>query len=181
MNARIALARVGLPGFIKRQKLLALIRAAADAFSVARPDFGKETYARILDRFADLAEDWSRAAAREGRTGDVAARLFVNSKRIGDEAREAFRPRDTSEVMAAARILYAAIGIDFRGDGEGLIRIARCRFSRRFSPGTCRLMSAMDAGILAGLAGNGGLAFSARLTEGAEACLARLTVKEERT
>ena len=179
MNARIALARAWFPGFLKKRKLLDLIRAAAEAFSVALPDFRGESYAGLLGRFTDLAEDWSLAAVREGRENDVSARLFDNSRRLGQEARRALRPRNPSEVMEAARVLYTAIGIDFRGDVEGNIRIRHCAFSRRFSPGTCRLMSSMDAGILSGLAGTGSLAFSARLTEGAEACLARLTLGGE--
>lgn len=179
MNVRIALAGIWLPGAVKKRKLLDLVRAAAEAFPAEMPDLEGKTFAGILDRFVDLAQDWSRTAANDGRTDEVAARLFLNARHLGKEARAAFRPKNMPEVMAAARILYAAIGIDFRGDEHGRIKITRCRFSRRFTPGTCRLMSAMDAGILAGLAGSGNLAFFARLTEGAEACLARFSVKED--
>ena len=80
--------------------------------------------------------------------------------------------------MAAARILYRALEIDLRGDEDGAIVVRRCAFSPRYSPEVCGLMSAADAGLLAGLAAGGRLAFSARLSEGADSCRARFTFPE---
>jgi hypothetical protein len=57
----------------------------------------------------------------------------------------------------------------------GDIVVRRCSFSRRYSAEVCRLMSRLDAGVLAGLAGGGELAFSERLTEGSDRCRARFT------
>jgi hypothetical protein len=176
MNLRILLAQAWFPKALKRRKLLALAGAAADAFSAARPDFGTESFGAVLDRFADLADEWSRKAVREDRELEVAEKLFENARRLGEEARRLLRPKGATEVMKAARVLYSAIGIDFEGDEAGSIVIGRCGFSGRFTPEACRVMSSMDAGLLAGLAGRGSLEFSARLTEGAGACRARFSM-----
>lgn len=175
MNARIALARTWLPAFIKKRGLLDLVRAAAASFSVDMPDFRGEKLDGILRRFAVMADEWARAAIREGRSEEVSKKLFVNARRIGSKARKILRPRTMTELMEAARVLYAAIGIDFRGDPQGQIVVRACSFSRGFTPEACRIMSSMDAGVLSGLAGDGKLEFSARLTEGAEACRARFS------
>ena len=175
MNARIALARTWLPAFIKRRGLMELVRAAASAFYVDMPDFRGETVDGILRRFAVMADEWTRAAVSQGKSAEVSTKLFGNARRIGSKARKILRPRTMTELMEAARVLYAAIGIDFRGDPQGQIVVRACAFSRGFTPEACRIMSSMDAGVLSGLAGDGRLQFSARLTEGAEACRARFS------
>jgi hypothetical protein len=172
MNARIVLARAWFPDFIRKRKLVELVRAAADAFAVDMPDFRRKDCDGILEDFALLAGSWAGTAVREHKADEVAGRLFRNGRLLGGRARSFFRPRNLFEVMKAARILYAAIGIDFRGDADGRIVVRRCGFSRHFTPEACRLMGSMDSGILTGLAGEGGLEFSARLTEGAETCRA---------
>ena len=76
---------------------------------------------------------------------------------------------------------YQVIGIDFAGTADGRVRIARCGFAAAYSPAVCRLIGALDAGLLAGLSGGDRLAFSQRITEGAPCCLARLERKEAST
>ena len=63
-------------------------------------------------------------------------------------------------------------------DAQGELRIRSCYFSSFYSSGVCRLISALDAGVAAGLSSGGRLVFSRRLTEGHDCCLARF---EERT
>lgn len=85
------------------------------------------------------------------------------------------------------RSLYRAIGIDFAGElrGElpgGLPRevvIGRCFFSRFYSEGVCRLISALDSGVAAGISGGGQLEFYQRLSEGHECCWAQFRFKGE--
>jgi hypothetical protein len=80
--------------------------------------------------------------------------------------------------MRAARLLYRAIGIDFRSSAAGEIRIVACSFADIYAPATCRTIAALDEGLLIGLAGDGKLSFSGRLTEGDPACLAKFDFPE---
>ncbi len=81
--------------------------------------------------------------------------------------------------MALGRILYQAIAIDFQGDTCGRVTIARCYFSHFYTAQVCRLMSAMDRGLFAGLLGRGRLDFTARMTEGHDCCRALFAAQEE--
>jgi hypothetical protein len=76
--------------------------------------------------------------------------------------------------MAAARMVYGLLDIDLRGTRDGRITVRRCAFSDVYSAEICRLISALDAGLLAGLSGGDRLEFTQRITEGAPCCLARL-------
>ncbi len=82
--------------------------------------------------------------------------------------------------MALGRSLYDILDIDFdgsdSGSGSGEITISRCYFSSFYSPEVCQVMSAMDRGLLAGLAGGGELVFIERITEGQPCCRARFTL-----
>jgi len=75
--------------------------------------------------------------------------------------------------MRAARLLYGTMGIDFRGSDDGNILIGKCAFSDFYESRTCALISALDEGLLAGLAGGGRLEFSERITDGQSRCRAR--------
>ena len=82
------------------------------------------------------------------------------------------------EVMRAGRVLYRAIGIEFRGTEQGRIEIGECVFSKHYSPVTCRVISSLDAGIMAGLSDGKSLSFSQRITEGFDSCKAQMSVEE---
>ncbi len=82
--------------------------------------------------------------------------------------------------MVMGRILYRALKIDFRGISSGEIEISRCYFSQFYSPQICELISSLDEGILAGLAGDGRLTFSQRITEGRDCCKALFVSAEQR-
>jgi hypothetical protein len=79
--------------------------------------------------------------------------------------------------MAAARLIYRQLGIDFRGSAGGQIIIRRCFFAALYAPRVCALVSALDRGLLAGLARGGELRFEQRLTEGACCCRAQFEQK----
>ena len=70
--------------------------------------------------------------------------------------------------------MYGLLDIDFRGNGRGELTVRRCAFSEVYSAEVCRLVSALDTGLLAGRSGGDRLEFSQRITEGAPTCLARL-------
>ena len=94
---------------------------------------------------------------------------------MGEDIRARLGTTRPGEVMRALRLLYDAIGVDFEGDPQtGLVAIRRCAFSDFYSPETCALMSAVDAGIVAGISGGARFVFDERITEGAPCCRARL-------
>ena len=74
--------------------------------------------------------------------------------------------------MDIGRVLYRILDIDLQGDARGEVVISRCYFSRFYSGEVCRLMSAMDRGLFAGLSNGGELTFSSRITEGQPCCRA---------
>src|SRR4029450_2296143 len=88
--------------------------------------------------------------------------------------RAGLRLRTTEDAMGAARVAYGLLDIDLHGTRHGEITVRRCAFSDVYSAEVCRLVSALDAGLLAGLSGGDRLEFSQRITEGAPTCLARL-------
>jgi len=92
---------------------------------------------------------------------------------MGCDLRKELRISSSEEFMAAARLLYHIIGIDFNGKKTGQITIRKCYFSQFYSEDVCRLISSLDGGILAGLSGKTGkLEFLDRLTSGADCCIA---------
>ncbi len=56
--------------------------------------------------------------------------------------------------------------------------MSACSFADVYSAATCRMIAALDEGLLIGLAGGGTLVFSSRLTEGAADCRARFDFPE---
>ena len=93
------------------------------------------------------------------------------------ELRKTLRPATPDELRTAMRLLYRAIGINAKFDMEGNVTISACYFSSFYSGRICRLISALDAGVAAGLSGGGRLVFSQRMTEGHDCCLARLELE----
>ena len=67
-------------------------------------------------------------------------------------------------------MVYGLLDIDLRGTRDGEITVRRCAFSDSYSAEVCRLVGALDSGLLAGLSGADRLEFTQRITEGAPAC-----------
>ncbi len=179
MNLPLFLARIYLPSSLRRRKLAELVRLTARAFGASPPPVEglglrdtRRFYAEYSRAMAELA------LGRPGELGAVESRLFEEAERFGREVRGELRVSTRRDVMAAARLLYRGLGIDLEGEEGGGIIVRRCSFSAVYSPAVCRLISRLDAGVLAGLAGGGGLEFSERLTEGAPCCRARFTFPE---
>jgi len=189
MSLNLFLARRCVPAWIRRRKLDELLRLTARAFEAPPPpvrglpfedalqkyaEFSRDLAARLLEGTERADPSWSA----QGRQAKVMGRLFVEAYRFGQEIRDdlgVFTPKD---VMEAARVLYRGLDIDFQGDVGGGIVIRECYFSRFYDPRTCRLMSSVDEGVLAGLAGGGRLEFTARLTEGSDCCRAGFSFPE---
>ena len=180
MSLALKALKIYAPPALKRIVLRELYLATARAFDAAPPArLGRLSHAALLESYAAFTKAKRSAFSRtRSRTALVEERLYREARALGDRLRRALKLRTPGEIMAASKILYAALGIDFEGREPGEVTIRRCYFSRFYTAGICRMMSSADAGVAAGLSGGGRLAFSQRITEGADVCLARLEIEE---
>lgn len=179
MNWRLLAARVCLPSGLQKRKLAELMRLTARAFVAEAPSTEGLSLGEMRRLYAGFSQEaGERALERPSGRPEIERRLYDGAFRMGRKLAGELRVSTPGEVMAAARILYRGLEIDLEGDPSGEIIVRRCSLSRRYSAGVCRLMSRLDAGLLAGLAGGGDLEFSERLTEGAGCCRARFTFPE---
>ncbi len=178
MNLRLALASVYLPPAIKRRKLAELLRRTAGAFGDAAPDLTGASFEEALRTFAALTTHWAEEAARSD--PGAAERLRATAREFGKEVRHTLHIRTPAEAMRAARLLYGLLGIQLEARVDGTLVIRRCYFADWYAPRVCALMSALDAGVLAGLAGGGELSFASRITEGCDRCTATFHFQDGR-
>jgi hypothetical protein len=181
VNLRLWIAGLGLPDYLQRRKLAELFALTGRAFGELPPATEGLSLGRMRRLYAEFsAAAAARALGAPSKAAEAAGRLFEEASAFGRGVRDELRVASSGEVMAAARILYRSLGIDFKGSKAGEIVIQRCSFETFYRPEVCRLMSRLDAGVLAGLAGGGQLEFTERLTEGAARCRARFMFPEGR-
>ena len=177
MSPLLARLLTHTPALIKRQALVQLFRATAAAFQCDMPRLSGLSREQCLLAYARFTVERADEALRQG--GDLSElqeRLYWNAYRLGRRPGWLLRVRSVDDVMTLGRLLYGILDIDFEGSDNGEITICRCYFSSCYSPEACQVMSAMDRGLLAGLAGGGDLVFSQRITEGQPCCRARFTL-----
>jgi len=163
-----------IPAFLKRRVLGELFALTARGFELEAPGLRGLSYAETLEAYARFT---SREAARAlaGGMGEAVRRSLLGlARERGAGLRRLLRIRSMEKAMVLARLGYDLLGIDFSADGQGGVCMAGCFFKDYYSPEICRLMSALDEGLLCGLCGRDELRFSRRLTEGGASCLARL-------
>jgi hypothetical protein len=177
-NLRLAAARVYLPRGARRRAIEELFARTAAAFgSPVPPPQGRGTASRLVE-YARFTRERAEEALERGAGGgpeSLAAlerRLHRAARGLGGRYRLQLAVRSPAEALAAARVIYRGLGIDFRGTPDGQIVIRRCSFAAVYTPRVCALVSALDRGLLAGLSGGGELRFDQRLTEGACCCRA---------
>jgi hypothetical protein len=164
-----------VPAAARRAALRALFATTADAFGVPVPPLNGLGADELLRRYALFTRDQAGQAIRDGRDlVALAARLERGASALGARVRVGLRVRTRAQALAAARVVYGLLDIDFRGTAAGDVTIPRCCFASVYRPEVCRLVGALDAGLLAGLTGGDRLVFSQRITEGAPCCRARL-------
>jgi hypothetical protein len=161
------------PAIVKRQALVQLFGATAAAFQCDTPRLSGLSREQCLLAYARFTADRAEAALRNrSDLSELQEHLYENAYRLARMPGWLLRVRSVDDVMTLAHFLYGILDIDFQGTGAGRITIGRCYFSNFYSPGVCEVMSAMDRGLLAGLAGAGELVFSQRITEGQDCCRA---------
>ena len=197
-NLRLAAARLAVPPRARLQALEELFARTAAAFGSPVPpprgrgpaarlaEYASFTRERAEEELAEsaLAEEALARSTGGGTSGGTAAggdpaalsalerRLYRVARGLGGRYRLRLGVRSTAEALAAARLIYRGLGIDFRGSADGEIVIRRCFFATYYTPPVCALVSALDRGLMAGLAGGGELCFRQRITEGACCCRA---------
>lgn len=172
MSLRLRAASLFLPSFLKKKYLGKLFRLTARAFEVAPPDLEGTSEDARLRLYASFTREKAMKVLAAGNAAAAGERLFRNARAFGEELRRSLGVRSFPEAMAAARVLYRAIGIDFEGAPDGAVVIRSCRFAADYTPEICGFVSSLDRGILMGLAGGGDLRFVGRLTEGHDCCRA---------
>jgi hypothetical protein len=165
------------PAFVQRQALVLLFRCTASAFQCDLPPLRGLSREQILREYARFTANWAAAALHSGEDlSGLQERLYRNAYRLGRVLGWLLGVRSLREVLALGRILYGLLDIDFDSRDDGEITVRRCYFSDIYSPDVCRVMSAIDRGLMAGLAGTGDLGFTARITEGQPCCRGRFTL-----
>lgn len=169
------------PEVVRREALAQLLEAAAEAFRCDAPPLSGLPSEERLRRFAVFTGGHVEALLRDGRDlSEVRQRLYDNAYRLGRRTGRLLGVRGVRDTMAIGRVLYRILDIEFEGDGRGDVLISRCYFSDFYSGPVCRVMSAMDWGLLAGLAGGGQLVFSSRITQEQPCCRAHFTLGGDR-
>ncbi len=174
MNFLLFLAEKYIPTFIRKKELKNLFQLTASAFERNAPSLDGLSYDDCFVEFALFTETSVHLLGNQDeRISIIQEKLFQRAYEYGTLWRKRFGITTMNEAMKAGKIFYRAIGIDFRGTEQGDIEINKCFFSQYYSPATCKLISSLDAGILAGLNGEGKLTFSQRITEGSGSCKAQ--------
>ena len=177
MSLRIRALPRRIPDPVRCWALRTLFRSTAKAFGAPMPHLRRRSAEAILASYAAFTDEQARAAAADPvRRAQVERRLHDRTERLGRRVRLALGVRSTTEALEVAHRLYELIGIDLTADERGRVVVTRCAFAARYSPDVCRVMSASDAGLLAGLTDGGRLAFTERITSGSPVCIATLAI-----
>jgi len=168
------------PALLRPFVVRRLLRHSADAFgagppSSRRPRSGNELL-RVYATFSDARAELLLAGC--GDLDSVQRDLWRIADQMGRGLRRWLGVKTLGDAMVAARSVYRALDIDLRGSPTGEVVVARCSFAAVYGPDVCAVMSALDAGLFAGLTGGRTLHFTQRITEGAPACLASLRPTE---
>ncbi|HEX5902574.1 MAG TPA: hypothetical protein VF028_05615 [Actinomycetota bacterium] len=175
MSLRLRALELHVPRWVARSAIRRLFEATGSAFGSDPICTDGSDHIALLERYAAFsATSAERALADRTDLDDLSRRMWNNAYALGESLRRRLGVRSREDALRAARIAYRMIGIDVRADPRGDMVVDRCSFAERYSPQVCRVMSSLDAGMVAGLTGGGRLTFSERITEGRPRCLARI-------
>ena len=105
-------------------------------------------------------------------------RMNDEAYRMGKRLRKIFHLHKPADITRFTFLLYRNIGIQMEGSIPGKICVTKCYFSSHYTPAICQVASALDDGIIKGIAGGGKLQFQQRITEGCKYCLATFKTSE---
>jgi hypothetical protein len=169
-------ARMILRSGLRRREIGRLFAATAAAFGRHPAPSQARGAESLLVEYALFTREQAEAALDGGEElQDLECRLFKAAHTLGSDYRIRMGVCSFKDAMAAVRLIYGGLGIDFRGNPEGNVEIRRCAFAKVYNHRVCALISSLDRGLIAGLTEGGVLTFRQRLTEGATACRASIT------
>jgi hypothetical protein len=176
MSLRLRALELHIPGWVARSALRQLFQATASAFGCDPVDLHGLTHAELLERYAAFTTGCAERALADRSAADaISRRVWSNAYALGESLRRRLGVRTRAEALRAARVAYRMLAIDLRAGERGAVVVDRCMFAAWYSPAVCRLMSSLDAGLIAGLTQGGRLRFSQRITEGRPRCLAAIS------
>ncbi len=180
MNLRLSISKIYMPAFLKKRELKKLFNITGEIFGCAAPSTSGLSFEECLAMYAQFTRTAVGQSVHRGDTVQtIQDRLFRSAFLLGEKYKRRFHLKTMNEVLEAGRVLYRILGIDFESTGPGIITIRSCFFSKYYSASTCRIISSLDAGMMAGLSGGATLTFSRRITEGNDCCSARLVTQED--
>lgn len=160
------------PDWIRRLEVQILLNLASHSFGRRRLWVWHMPAPKALSVYAAYTlECMARTEADPGR-------LYAHAFLLGKRLRGITGLSEQQDIQRLIFYLYRNIHVSMGGALPGEITVPRCYFKGFYTPEQCRLMSNVDAGIIAGLSGGGRLYFTERLTEGAGQCKA-IFEKEE--
>lgn len=177
MSRRLGILDRALGPVVKRRTLDALARVTAEGFGTAAPHWTGKSFASRLTEYAQFTAcqaDGLVAAGDEAATEAVKDRLRRGSAGLGRSLRKALGLRDSEEAFAALQSVYRQLEIEIDGGPVGEVTVGRCFFSAFYSEPACRVIEALDQGLVAGLFNGALFEFSQRITAGAPCCRALL-------
>jgi len=179
VNLLLRITQWYMPEFLKKRELMKLFNITAETFDCAAPSILGMTFEESLVAYAQFTRELvERSIDRPDTLQRIQDRLYQGAYELGDAYRRRFRVSGMNEALEFSRVLYRVLGIDLQFTAQGTVTIRSCFFSKYYSASTCKVISFIDAGMLAGLSGGGRLSFSQRITEGFDCCKARLTPEE---
>ncbi len=180
MSLKLKLLKLHIPGFIQTKEFIRLFQRTADAFGGDVPNIKKMRLQQIREQFAVYtARAAERLIRRRADTKVVQQRLYASAFQLGAGLREKFKIKKRADVLVLLPVIYRILGIDLAIDDKKII-VKNCFFSRYYSEEICRIISALDKGIIAGLTGGGRLEFTQRITGGMPCCIAEISFEETR-
>lgn len=182
MGLIVSALQIHTPDLVKKMALRQLFNSTAAAFEAEVPPIAGLDPEECLARYAEFTQAQAEQYLRDEREVEaVEQRLYWNAVEMGKPYGKWLGLETAADVMAISRVLYRILATDLQGDAQGEIVIKHCYFSQFFSSEVCRLMSAMDRGLFAGLSNGGELTFSSRITEGQPYCRAHFSWEPKAT
>jgi hypothetical protein len=177
MSWRLSLLGRTFVPCVKLQMLDELARVTAEGFDTHLPQWAGRNFAERMVEYAEFTAreaDLLDGTRDEARIEAAQERLRVGATRLGTSLRSVLGVRNAEEAFEALRLLYGQIGIDIGAGPCGEVTVSKCFFSDYYDERVCRLVEALDQGLVTGLFGGASLEFSERLTEGRPRCRALL-------
>ncbi len=178
VNVRIFLSKIYIPKEVKSRGLMELFELSARAFEMPLPVLDGLTFDATLRTYAVFTSEAAKMQMEcMPDVSSVKRRLYDGAFSFGNRLRRELKIKTRGDAMRAARLLYLAIGIDFRANKSNEVTVRHCYFSDFYSCDVCRVISAIDEGLIAGLTAGGRLWFAARITEGNSSCVGAIEYK----